>query len=94
MPDRASSINYGLDGLTSRRARQILLASIKEDPAGDLYIEDTPAMKNYRLLNPEFRFAVFYPVTGALFQGRQANSLTISRSRLRNFISSVRCFIF
>ncbi len=28
MPDRASSINFGLDGLTSRRARQILLAGM------------------------------------------------------------------
>ncbi len=46
-----------------------LLASIRKDPAGDLRIEDTPAMKNYRLLNPDFRFAAFYPATGALLPG-------------------------
>ncbi|MBM3564273.1 MAG: HAMP domain-containing histidine kinase [Alphaproteobacteria bacterium] len=69
VPDRASSVNFGLEGLTTKRARQIVLASIKKDPAGDLHIEDTPAMKNYRLLNPEFRFAVFYPETGALLPG-------------------------
>ncbi|MGE4173387.1 MAG: sensor histidine kinase [Methylocystis sp.] len=68
-PDRASSINFGLEGLTVRRARKILLASIKKDAAGALHIEDTPAMKNYRRLNPEFRFAVFYPETGVFLPG-------------------------
>lgn len=67
--DRASSINFGLDGLTTRRARQILLASIKMDSAGVLQIEETPEMKQYRLLNPEFRFAVFYPETGVFIPG-------------------------
>jgi len=68
-PDRASSVNFGLEGLTVRRARKILLTSIRKDPSGALYIEDTPAMKNYRLWNPEFRFAVFYPQTGAFLPG-------------------------
>jgi signal transduction histidine kinase len=81
VPNRASKINFGLDGLATLRARQILLASIEKDPAGALNIKDTPAMKKYRQNNPEFRFAAFDPETGDPVRGSSSELVDYFKSQ-------------
>lgn len=85
------SINFGLEGLTTRRARQILLDSIRESPAGGLQIEETPALKKHRQQNPEFRFAVFYPETGELVPGSSRELTDYFKSQITtiNIIGSM-----
>lgn len=85
------SVNFGLEGLTTRRARQILLDSIREDSAGALHIEETPALKKHRLQNPEFRYAVFYSETGELVPGSSGELADYFKSQIAqiNIIGSM-----
>ncbi len=58
-----------LEGLTSKRARIILLQALRQAPDGATYIEMTDALRAHIARNPEFRFAAFDPKTGVLLAG-------------------------
>lgn len=58
-----------LEGHTVKRARIILIHALRQAPDGAVYVEMTDELRNYKARNPEFRYAVFNPTTGAVFEG-------------------------
>ncbi len=58
-----------LEVWTTRRAREVVVDSLRRSTDGSLYIEMTDALRAHMKRNPEFRFAVFVPDTGALLPG-------------------------
>ncbi len=58
-----------LEVWTTKRARDVLVQSLRRTPEGERYIEMTEALRAHMQRNPDFRFAVFDPDTGALLPG-------------------------
>jgi signal transduction histidine kinase len=58
-----------LEVWTTKRARSIVIESLRRSPDGAIYVEATDALREHIRRNPDFRFVVFDPDTGALIRG-------------------------
>jgi signal transduction histidine kinase len=61
-----------LEGWTTKRPRDIILASLRQVPDGAKYVEFTEALRAHMARNPEFRFAVYDAPKGVLLPGSSA----------------------
>lgn len=80
-----------LEGLTTKRARIILLQSLRRAPDGAIYIEMTDGLRAYIARNPEFRFAAYDARTGAVLPGSSkelANYFSGEMTRIETFGST------
>ncbi|PWB81382.1 MAG: sensor histidine kinase [Methylocystaceae bacterium] len=59
----------GLEGWTTKRARNLVVDSLRQTAEGAKFVEFTPALRTHMARNPEFRFAVFDAETRALLPG-------------------------
>ncbi len=62
-------VRLNLEDWTTKRARDVVIASLRRAPDGSKFIEFTEALRVHMKRNPEFRFAVFDTRTGALLPG-------------------------
>lgn len=58
-----------LEVWTTKRARDIVVDALRRGPDGELYVEPTERLRRHQERNPDFRFAVFDPASGALLPG-------------------------
>jgi signal transduction histidine kinase len=58
-----------LESWTTKRARYIVQAALREGPDGRKFIEPTDELRGYMRRNPEFRFAAIDVETGAVLPG-------------------------
>lgn len=58
-----------LSGWTTKRSREIVLRSLHFDASGRKSIEPTDELRQYRMRNPEFRFAVIDAETNSIVSG-------------------------
>ncbi|QGM98424.1 sensor histidine kinase [Methylocystis parvus] len=60
-----------LEGLTSKRARVILISALRKGPEG-AYVEMTDALRAHIARNPSFRYAAFDATSGVVLPGSDA----------------------
>ncbi len=58
-----------LEDWTTKRARDVVIASLSQAPDGSKFIELTEALRMHMKRNPEFRFAALDTQTGAMLRG-------------------------
>jgi signal transduction histidine kinase len=58
-----------LEGHTVKRARNILMRTLRQRSDGGVFVEMTDELRAYKARNPDFRYAAFDPTTGAAFEG-------------------------
>lgn len=58
-----------LEVWTTRHARDVVIDALRRGDDGKPYIESTPQLQRHLERNPDFLFAVFDPVSGALLPG-------------------------
>lgn len=61
--------HQALEVWTTKRARDVVVDALRRDPDGKLYIQPTERLRRHRERNPDFRFVVFDPASGALLPG-------------------------
>lgn len=61
--------SHALEVWTTKRAREAVIDALRRAPDGALYVEPTDALRKHMERNPDFRYAVFNPETGALLPG-------------------------
>lgn len=65
--------SHALEVWTTKRAREAVIDALRRAPDGTLYVEPTEALRKHKERNPDFRYAVFDPETGALLPGSSAD---------------------
>ncbi|HEY8065451.1 MAG TPA: HAMP domain-containing sensor histidine kinase [Methylosinus sp.] len=58
-----------LDELTRPRVREVMVAALRKDAAGERSIAMTDALRSFMSANPDFRFAAFDPRSGQALAG-------------------------